>query len=361
MRKQRGKKKRAKARKDEVVPRGRLFMPGVRLIELLAALVATNDDTETLKLQAAIQRRKGKDIRKIARDQGKGYSTVWNRLFRMHTGGLERVKNKPRGGSKSKINHAVPKAIRKWLGNSPTRYGYEAGGWQLVMIQDMMYKTFGKKCSDRTLRYVLHNLGYSYRKTRPVPAKSAPRDKRKKFVANANATIAEKVKRGFVVLFLDETHVRLDQDPSYAWRRTNGKDTANTRFSMKTVTVFGVLGIDGYHMRTAKACNSGEFMKFLREMKEIHPKMLIILDNAPYHKSKAVREFVEGTDGAVELLFLPAYTPQLNPIETQWRALKRLLHGRYFASVEELEATIMSLVDKGQMSPVKISQYEIPA
>ena len=39
MRKQRGKKKRAKARKDEVVPRGRLFMPGVRLIELLAALV----------------------------------------------------------------------------------------------------------------------------------------------------------------------------------------------------------------------------------------------------------------------------------------------------------------------------------
>ena len=118
------------------------------------------------------------------------------------------------------------------------------------------------------------------------------------------------------MLFLDETHVRLDQDPSYAWRRTNGKDTANTRFSMKTVTVFGVLGIYGYHMRTAKACNSGEFMKFLMEVKEIHPKTLIIRDNAPYRKSKTVREFVECTDGAVELLFLPAYTPQLNPIET---------------------------------------------
>ena len=180
-------------------------------------------------------------------------------------------------------------------------------------------------------------------------------------MAEANAAISNKVKGGGVVVFPGETHVRLKQDPSYAWRRTNGKDTANTRFSMKTVSVFGSLGIDGYHMRTAESCNAEEFIKFLKEMNEIHPKMLIILDNASYHKSKAILEFVEGTDVAVELLFLPAYTPQLNPMETQQRVLKRLLHSRYFASVEELEATIISLVDGGQMSPVKISQYEMPA
>ena len=61
------------------------------------------------------------------------------------------------------------------------------------------------------------------------------------------------------------------------------------------------------------------------------------------------------------MIFLPAYTPQLNPIEIQWRVLKRLLHGRYFASIEELEAAIMSLVDSRQMRPVKIMKYAIPA
>ena len=36
------------------------------------------------------------------------------------------------------------------------------------------------------------------------------------------------------------------------------------------------------------------------------------LDNASYHKSKAVREYVESIGGDVELEFLPPYTPQLN-------------------------------------------------
>ncbi len=56
MRRQRNEKKPARAQKDEAVPRGRLFMPGARMIKLMAAPVATDDDTETLKLQATIQR-----------------------------------------------------------------------------------------------------------------------------------------------------------------------------------------------------------------------------------------------------------------------------------------------------------------
>ena len=173
--------------------------------------------------------------------------------------------------------------------------------------------------------------------------------------------MSKKVKEGGVVVFSGETRVRLEQDPSYAWRRINGKDAANAHFSMKAVPVFGAPGAYGHHIRTAKSCNAAEFVKFLKDVNETRPKMLIILDNASYHKSKAILEFVEGTDVAVELLFLPAYTPQLNPMETKQRVLKRLLHSRCFASVEELEAAIMSLVNKRQMSPVKISQYEMPA
>ena len=110
MQQQPGKKKRTRARKDEVVPRGNLFMPGVSTAVLKAALVAT-DDTETLKRQAAIQRRGGKDIRKIARDRGKPYQTVRNHLRRTREGGLERVKDLPRGGSESNIGSDVRNAM----------------------------------------------------------------------------------------------------------------------------------------------------------------------------------------------------------------------------------------------------------
>ena len=60
------------------------------------------------------------------------------------------------------------------------------------------------------------------------------------------------------------------------------------------------------------------------------------------------------------LVFLPPYTPQLNPIEMQWAVLKRLLSGRYFRSVEKLKKTIITLVDNGEMKPVRLMSYLTP-
>ena len=70
-----------------------------------------------------------------------------------------------------------------------------------------------------------------------------------------------------------------------------------------------MLGADGYHMRMAKACNAEEFIKFPKEVNEICHKMTVILNNASYHKAKAVRKFGDGTGGDIELIFLPAYPP----------------------------------------------------
>ena len=66
----------------------------------------------------------------------------------------------------------------------------------------------------------------------------------------------------------------------------------------------------------------------------------MVLDNASCHKSKAVMEYVESAGDDVELGFLPPYTPQLNPIETAWRDLKRRLAGRYFRSTDELKRAV---------------------
>ena len=62
----------------------------------------------------------------------------------------------------------------------------------------------------------------------------------------------------------------------------------------------------------------------------------MVLDNASYHKSHAVNAYVEGANGAIDLEFLPPYTPQLNQIEND----KRRLAGRYFRSTDELKRAI---------------------
>ena len=55
---------------------------------------------------------------------------------------------------------------------------------------------------------------------------------------------------------------------------------------------------------------------------------------------------MESTGGDVELEFLPPYTPQLNPVETVWRDLKKRLAGRFFRSLDELKAAITAILER---------------
>jgi transposase len=50
----------------------------------------------------------------------------------------------------------------------------------------------------------------------------------------------------------------------------------------------------------------------------------IVMDNAPFHRKKVLTELAMKFEN--ELLFLPAYSPDLNPIEKTWANLKTFLH-----------------------------------
>jgi|SRR5690606_16178414 len=56
-----------------------------------------------------------------------------------------------------------------------------------------------------------------------------------------------------------------------------------------------------------------------------HPKrrLLIIWDGLRAHRSRLVRDYVDSTEGAIQLAFLPACAPELNPVEYLWAWLKR--------------------------------------
>ena len=51
--------------------------------------------------------------------------------------------------------------------------------------------------------------------------------------------------------------------------------------------------------------------------------MTIIWDGLPVHRSRLVREFVVGQHGTIALEFLPAYAPELNPVEYIWGHCKQ--------------------------------------
>jgi transposase len=75
----------------------------------------------------------------------------------------------------------------------------------------------------------------------------------------------------------------------------------------------------------------------------LSPGDVVVMDNLASHKSKAVRQLIRAAGG--KLLFLPPYSPDLNPIEQVFAKLKLLLRKAAERTVETSWKRIGSLLD----------------
>ena len=204
---------------------------------------------------------------------------------------------------------------------------------------------WGCRRGTRTLRRWLRRIGLSWRKDRYVQYRSASRKKQGEFQREAGERAAQRRAAGMAVFAEDEAAVQRFQNPAYGWRQTGGREQVRTSFSRESVRIFGAMSEDEIRIKIVDSTNSETFHEFLEEIRRDRPRFCMILDNASYHKSKAVREYVGSTRSNIELEFLPPYTPQLNPVETVWRDLKRRLVGRFFRSTDEPKEAITAIVE----------------
>ena len=100
------------------------------------------------------------------------------------------------------------------------------------------------------------------------------------------------------------------------------------------------------------------------EILKIHPKITIILDNAAYHKSHSVGEYVAEVNSepgkVVVLIYLSPHAPQLNPAEIEIRMIKERLAGMHFDSADALRDAIKAIVGRGEVKPVKLMDNMLP-
>lgn len=75
----------------------------------------------------------------------------------------------------------------------------------------------------------------------------------------------------------------------------------------------------------------------------LNPGDIVVMDNLPAHKPAAVRSAIEGA--GAELLFLPAYSPDFNPIEMAFSKLKAFLKKLAPRTVDNLWQAIALAVD----------------
>lgn len=144
---------------------------------------------------------------------------------------------------------------------------------------------------------------------------------------------------------MDEVHFQQHGSRCRMWVPPEIRDPvchhAPTR---KSISYFGAVRIGDGKLVTSKpegrfdAETCWRFLRKLRRAARRHGrKVVVIIDNAKYHHANLHLDWRKAQRPDFVLLFLPPYSPQLNPIERVWKLLRRLwLHNRYFPTLAEL-------------------------
>jgi transposase len=100
-----------------------------------------------------------------------------------------------------------------------------------------------------------------------------------------------------------------------------------------------------------------EIAEFLQLLLQKHPHETIYVawDNANTHEDDEVEAVVRGAAGRLVLMYLPTYSPWLNPIEMLWRHYRReVTHCELFKSVKALVEATLDFFNRYNRAPEKV-------
>jgi transposase len=131
-------------------------------------------------------------------------------------------------------------------------------------------------------------------------------------------------------VYVDESGVKKEfqREYGYAVRGERVCDTKCGRNS-RGLNVIGGL-CNGKHIAVEyyeHTADAGFFEQWFSErlLKEVPRGCTIIMDNASFHRKEALLDLIKKARRKINLLFLPTYSPDLNPIEKSWANMKRFL------------------------------------
>lgn len=119
-------------------------------------------------------------------------------------------------------------------------------------------------------------------------------------------------------------------------------DEATPQGHWKVLTTLGALSLRGIEaVMTIESPTDGEvFTAYVEQVlgPKLKPGDTVVLDNLSAHKVAGIRELIENC--GAHLLYLPPYSPDLNPIEPAWSKFKQFLRAAKARTAEALEQAI---------------------
>lgn len=148
-------------------------------------------------------------------------------------------------------------------------------------------------------------------------------------------------------MFLDESGVTTEMTRRYGWGpRSERVSEAVPAGHWRTLTVLAALTTSGVlaSMTIESPTDGDVFLAFVEQV--LAPRLeaghVVVLDNLAAHKVPGIRQLIENR--GAQLLYLPPYSPDFNPIEQAWSKLKQLLRAVKARMLDQLEPAIAQAI-----------------
>ena len=353
-----------KRRKQKAVPKGDEFMKGVPTEDIRTAYRKEKTVKAVAILLACLARRNGGGGAAIAAMLHMPRSTIYDWLSRMHHGGLAARCDRPKSGRPRKIKANMYRAISRSIDAQPEGCGIKSNVWTGRLILLMLAKTFGVDgISPNTIYRTMHRLDKSYRKPgRPFDHRTPSDDIKSEFKGNLAQEIIKYAAAGYRLFWIDESHFSTKTIRGMTWLARGLSVPQIIKPFGRRYTCFGALGPDGLlHHRYYDRANTDYMIEFVRSLHDAYGRVLLVMDNASYHRSKRLMEEIKKMGDDVKIVYQPAYSPDLNPVEMVWKELKKYVANGRYKEVDDMTGSMDEMIRSGTVRLPSLPEYALDA
>jgi transposase len=209
---------------------------------------------------------------------------------------------------------------------------------------------YGVSYSESGMTNLLHELGFSYKKPKLVGAK-ANEAKQEAFIKEFDELMSKIDLTKEQVLFADAVHPQHNTEKDYGWIRTSEAKYIKSNTGRDRVNILAAIDIENKDLiyQINDTINAISVIDLLKEIEIKNPDketIYFISDNARYFYAEIVKEYLNSPGCRIKMVFLPAYSPNLNIIERLWSIMrKKILSNQYYEKFAEFKNAVVDFLE----------------
>jgi transposase len=269
---------------------------------------------------------------------------------------------------------AEAEAAPEWLGRvaawlssaTPEDFGYFRRRWSCETLAEVLAWETGVRKSAETIRRGLHQLGFVWRRPRPVVGPVDPSHAEKlQGIRDLLADLAPDE----AAVFQDEVDIHLNPKIGSCWMERGRQAAVPTPGNNDKRHLAGSLSWRTGTLLVSPAGRRRDAELFLAHLDDLRCRLRgfrrihVICDNAAFHRSRRVRDYLDVWGDRIVLHFLPKYVPETNPIERVWWQLHATLTRNHrCTTIEELLDDVYEWINTDRcFYNQELAQYTVAA